>query len=98
MFIAVSLVDFLGSLAAGVAGEGYVVFLGLGGEQPPLYGKVLPRLLAEDDRYVALGVSVFCALCAALVAPLCYVQLTNIYQNTTTHERFANPGHHVTST
>ena len=40
----------------------------------------------------SLAISLFCALSLILVIPICYVQLTNLMQNTTTHKRFGFKG------
>jgi len=47
-------------------------------------------------EYIGLGLGFFSALCLVLVVPLCYVQVTNLIRNTTTHERYAaNPSQAV---
>jgi hypothetical protein len=57
-----------------------------------LYRPLFPSIAYEDIRFISLGMGFFSALCLTLVVPLCYVQITNLIRNTTTHERFAaNP-------
>lgn len=67
--------------------------------EEPLYGPVLHRVPGGVIWYFALGVGLFSAFSLVLVVPLCYVQVTNMIRNTTTHERFAtNLPTHVVGT
>lgn len=60
--------------------------------EDPLYGRLLHSISYGTMEYIGLGLGCFSALCLVLVVPLCYVQVTNLIRNTTTHERYAaNP-------
>jgi hypothetical protein len=80
----------------GVLGKGYSVFLQIGTNEKRLYPAIFENLDLFVSQAVGLGMACFCGLCLVLVVPLCFVQVTNICKNTTTHERFAAQIHRVT--
>lgn len=85
MFLTVTVADFALQLVMGVA-----VTIGIEDSKKPLYGRLFEARDYNGEAEVGIAVGVFSALCLSMVAPLWYVQLTNILKNTTTYARFAH--------
>lgn len=85
LFLILTEIEFIYHFVIGV--------LDFAGELPhdsPMYNNLFETAEGRIDREIALAVSVLCFLCAFVVAPLFWVQVTNLIYNTTTHQRFAN--------
>lgn len=83
LFLVFTELDFIYHSAIGV-----LDFIGLVPHDSPLYENFAQESNGID-RTIALAVSVLCFVCAVIVAPLFWVQVTNFFYKTTTHQRFA---------
>jgi hypothetical protein len=92
LFLTLTELDFIYHFLIGV-----LDFIAVLPHNDPLYLNSFADVEGSIDRQIALAVSVLCFICAVVVAPLFWVQLTNLIYNTTTHQRFAKAGKTETS-
>lgn len=79
LFIVFCSLDFLFNAVLGI-----LDYFGVYNQNQPIFSQV--PLYTEET---SLAISLFCALALVVVLPICYVQVTNVVWDTTTHQRFA---------